>query len=427
MRVAIVGGGIGGCTLALSLHAAGILDVSIHEASGAPRELGVGINLLPHAVRELDELGIAARLAAAGVPTGELSYHNRFGQQIWVEPRGRAAGYRWPQYSIHRGVLLGALYAETVARLGAHCFHFGARVDAAQAVQLDADVVVGCDGVHSALRGLVALGEGPPLWNGVTMWRGTTVAPPFLGGRRMIMAGVLARRVVVYPIRDLPDGRQVINWVAERRLDDDGPMPRQDWSTVADPADPLAHFADFRFDWLDVPALIAGADEVLRYPMVDRDPLPGWRHGHVTLLGDAAHPMYPVGSNGASQAIIDARVLARELACRPSVEEALDAYEELRRPATSAVVLANRRAGPERVMELVAERAPDGFTDLDAVISAGELATIAAEYKRAAGFDPQVLNERPSFSVRRADRAASTERARSGVGGPRVEPPSPFA
>ncbi len=260
-------------------------------------------------------------------------------------------------------------------------------------------MVVACDGIHSALRTLLAPDEGPPLWNGVTMWRGTTVAAPFLGGRRMVLAGVVARRMVVYPIRDLPDGRQLVNWVAECRLEDGRPMPRQDWLNVADPADALDHFADFRFDWLDVPALIAGAEEVLRYPMVDRDPLPGWRRGNITLLGDAAHPMYPVGSNGASQAIIDARVLARELALQPSVEQALAAYEEQRRPATSAVVLANRRAGPEQVMELVAERAPDGFTDRDAVITADELASIAAEYKRAAGFDPQVLNERPSFSV----------------------------
>jgi 2-polyprenyl-6-methoxyphenol hydroxylase-like FAD-dependent oxidoreductase len=240
------------------------------------------------------------------------------------------------------------------------------------------------------------------LWNGVTMWRGTTVAEPFLGGRRMVMAGVFAERMVIYPIRDLPDGRQLINWVAEVRTDDGRPMPKQDWSATADVLEPIAHFESFTFDWLDVPALMASAEEVLRYPMVDRDPLATWRDGRITLLGDAAHPMFPVGSNGASQAIIDARVLARELAVQPTVEDALGSYESIRLPATAAVVLANRGVGPERCMEIVHERAPNGFASLDEVISHDELSAIAIEYRRTAGFDPAVLNERPSLSVDRA-------------------------
>jgi 2-polyprenyl-6-methoxyphenol hydroxylase-like FAD-dependent oxidoreductase len=194
------------------------------------------------------------------------------------------------------------------------------------------------------------------------MWRGTTVAEPFLGGRRMIMAGVLAHRVVIYPIRDLPDGRQLINWVAERRLEDGRPMPRQDWDFETDVAEPLAEFTSFGFDWLDVPELIASCEQVLKYPMVDRDALPTWRSGRLALLGDAAHPMSPVGSNGASQAIIDARVLARELATRPSIDDAFEAYETRRLPDTTKVVLLNRRAGPERSMEIVAERAPNGLS-----------------------------------------------------------------
>jgi len=233
------------------------------------------------------------------------------------------------------------------------------------------------------------------------MWRGVTVMEPFLGGRRMALAGVASHRIVVYPIRDLPDRRQLVNWVAEVRTDDGRPMPRQDWSDRADPAEPLEHFRDFRFDWLDVPAMIAAAPELFRYPMVDRDPLHTWRRGRLTLLGDAAHPMYPVGSNGASQAIVDARVLARELATRPTIGEALDAYEAQRLPATAAVVAANRRVGPERCMELVAQRAPDGFDDIETVISHDELAAIADDYKRTAGFLASSLNERASYSVPR--------------------------
>jgi 2-polyprenyl-6-methoxyphenol hydroxylase-like FAD-dependent oxidoreductase len=397
----IVGGGIGGCTLALALHQAGLRDVRILEAAADHRELGVGINLLPHAVRELTELGLGEALDRTGVRTGELSYHNRFGQQLWCEPRGLAAGYRWPQYSVHRGLLLRLLAGAVRERLGDGVIELGRRVAPEDVDDLagEADLVVACDGVHSALRRRVVPGEGPPLWNGVTMWRGTTVAEPFLGGRRMILAGVSAHRIVVYPIADLPDGRQVINWVGEVHTEDGRVMPRQDWNATADVAEPLHHFREFTFEWLDVPAMIRRADEVLRYPMVDRDPLPAWRSGKITLLGDAAHPMYPVGSNGASQAILDARVLARELATQPSVDVALDSYEAERRPATAAIVLANRRSGPERCMELVAERAPDGFERLDDVISQAELEEIVVAYRKVAGFDPQILNERPSWSA----------------------------
>lgn len=401
MRVAIVGAGIGGCALALSLEAAGIVDVHLYEAAGAVREIGVGINVLPHAARELTELGLGPSIDAVAVRTGSLSYHDRFGNEIWSEPRGLGAGYHWPQWSVHRGRLLGVLHGEVMARLGPDSIHLGSRIEPSDLGSLGADVVVACDGVHSGLRAVVAPDEGGPLWNGVTMWRGTSVAEPFLGGRRMVMAGRITRRVVIYPIRDLPDGRQLVNWVAEQRTDDGRPMPRHDWEAASDVAEPMAAFDDFRFDWLDVPALFAAAPEVLKYPMVDRDPLPTWRHGNMTLLGDAAHPMYPVGSNGASQAIIDARVLARELSMRGSVSEALDAYEAVRLPATAAVVLANRQVGPERCMEIVAERAPDGFDDVESVIPRHELVEIVESYKRTAGFDPATLNSRPSLSVPR--------------------------
>jgi 5-methylphenazine-1-carboxylate 1-monooxygenase len=262
---------------------------------------------------------------------------------------------------------------------------------------------VGCDGIHSVVRRSLFPDEGPPRWNGITMWRGLTVGRPFLSGRTMIMAGYFGRRVVVYPIsrREEEQGRALINWVSEFKGAPDQPMPAQDWEHAASGGDAVAAFASFRFDFLDVPAMIHGTATLYQYPMVDRDPLPSWDFGRVTLLGDAAHPMYPVGSNGASQAIIDGRVLARALALQPSIEAAVAAYDAERRPATSAVVLANRRVGPERCMELVEERAPYGFTDLDAVISQDELLAISRDYKQTAGFDPEVLNNRPSLSVPR--------------------------
>ena len=416
----IAGGGIGGMTLALALHDAGIDDIDIYESSPAINELGVGINVLPHATRELAELGLLDDLAALAIPTGELAYYSRHGQRIWSEPRGLAAGYRWPQFSIHRGDLLGVLFRAVVARLGPSrvhtgcpLAHFGRQtsggawaefVDRASGRLLfrrDADVLVGCDGVHSVVRRQLYPDEGPPQWNGVTMWRGVTAGRPFLSGRTMIMAGHFARRIVAYPIskRHEDRGEALINWVAEFKTAADQPMPVADWVHEASAEAAVEPFTSYVFDFLDVPAMIRGADVVYQYPMVDRDPLPTWDFGAITLLGDAAHPMYPVGSNGASQAIIDARVLARELALQPSIARALSAYDAARRPTTAAVVLANRQVGPERCMEIVEARAPNGFTAIDDVISRAELEAISADYKRTAGFDPEALNSRPSLSV----------------------------
>jgi 2-polyprenyl-6-methoxyphenol hydroxylase-like FAD-dependent oxidoreductase len=421
MRIAISGGGIGGMVLGLSLLDAGIKDVDIYESASTVTELGVGINVLPHAVRELTELGLLDELSGLGIRTAELVYYSKHGQRIWGEPRGLAAGYRWPQLSIHRGRLLGVLYRAVVERLGRqrvhtghHLVRFGQEegrrvwaefVDRATNTsisRIEADLLVACDGVHSVVRRTLYPDEGPPKWNGITMWRGLTLGEPFLSGRTMIMAGHFGRRVVIYPIsqRREDDGRVLINWVAEFKTADDQPMPRQDWEHTTRVEDVLEPFASYVFEFLDVPALIRGAEVIYQYPMVDRDPLPTWNFGRVTLLGDAAHPMYPVGSNGASQAIIDARVLARELALQPSIEAAVASYDAERRPATTAVVQANRQVGPEQCTEIVEQRAPNAFTNLDDIVSKQDLEEISRAYKRTAGFDPEILNSRPSLSVR---------------------------
>ena len=262
-------------------------------------------------------------------------------------------------------------------------------------------MLVGCDGIHSVVRRALFPNEGPPKWNGMTMWRAVTEGAPFLSGRTMVMAGHFGRRIVVYPIsrQHEAEGKALINWVAEFKNAPAQPMPTQGWEYTARREDVLAPFKPFVFDFLDVPTLIRGAATIYQYPMVDRDPLPTWNFGRVTLLGDAAHPMYPTGSNGASQAIIDARVLAQELALQPSIEAAIAAYDAQRRPQTAGVVLANRQGGPEKCLEIVEQRAPDGFVDLDTVISRAELEEIARSYKRTAGFDPEVLSNRPSLGV----------------------------
>ena len=411
MTVLIAGGGIGGLTLALSLHQVGI-PCRLFKAVEKLAPLGVGINVLPHAVRELTELGLLDTLLSLGIPTARLAYYSRRGQEIWSEPRGRDAGYAWPQISIHRGELQMLLTRTVLERLGPDTIatghvltgweERGDRIAArfadrtgAQIAEVQGDVLIAADGIHSAARATLHPDEGPPIWNGAILWRGTAVAQPFLGGRTMIMAGHEYQKFVCYPLRDLPDGRQLINFVAERKFSPDQSWRREDWNRAGKVEEYLPPFESWRFDWLDVPGLIRAAETVYEYPMVDRDPLDAWRHGRLTLLGDAAHPMYPIGSNGASQAILDARVLTRELLTRGLTTAALDAYEAERLPATARIVTANRGNGPEQVMQMVEERAPNGFERIDDVLSAEEREGTAAAYKRLAGFDKDALNARP--------------------------------
>lgn len=414
MKIVIVGAGIGGLAAALSLDAAGFTDIEIHERSTEIRGLGVGLNLLPHALRELTELGIADRIEALGVAPRTLSYMNRHGQLIWSEPRGLDAGYRWPQLSVHRGRLQLALRDAVLERLG-DVIHLGHRLtdvkqtDAGGEIavfdttegpqEVAADLIIGADGIHSALRALRYPAEGTPPWSGLTLWRGVATVPRFLDGHTMIMAGDAEQKFVAYPLSEATDAGVRVNFIAERRV---AGSPDADWNRAVDAAPVAALFEGWQYDWLDIPAVIAAAEEILEYPMVDRDPLPQWTFGRTTLLGDAAHAMYPNGSNGGSQAILDARTLAFHLATAVDVDAALAAYEQARRPAMTELLATTRATGPERVMQLARERAPEGFSDVHEVISAEELEEVAAGYKRAAGFHPSVLNERASLSPVRA-------------------------
>lgn len=416
MEALVAGGGIGGLVTALSLHAAGI-PCRVYEAVPALKPLGVGINVLPHAVRELTELGLAQKLAAIAVPTAELIYANRHGQQIWQEPRGKAAGYHWPQYSIHRGELQMLLLAAVRERLGAdRVLTAHQLVDFSESdggvtatfeqpdgnrVSAAGDLLVGADGIHSTVRRRFYPDEGEPIWNGNVLWRATTRGKPYLSGRSMVMAGHQSQKFVCYPISKAAedDGEALINWIAEIKFSDLKTWRKSDWNRQVPISDFLPAFEDWDFGWLKVPDIIRGAEAVFEYPMVDRDPVDAWSFGRVTLLGDAAHPMYPIGSNGASQAILDARRLAWRLVNSGDVAGALAAYDAERRPATAQIVLANRRNGPEQAMEMVHERAPDGFRDLMDIVSAEELASTADHYKALAGFDKDTLNNRESWSV----------------------------
>jgi len=399
MKVVIVGGGIGGLAAALELHDAGI-ECEIHERSATIRELGVGINLLPPAVTALDRLGLLQRLDAIGVRTRELRYAHRLGQEILRRPCGLDAGHAVPQLSIHRGRLQALLADAVRERLGQGALRTDRRLvgfeqdrDGVRARFVDAagerlddvlgDVLVGADGIHSTVRAALFPHEGPPLWSGVLMWRGAVDHEPFLDGRTMIISGGSRAKLVLYPIAPGATAHtRLTNWVV---LVDTGaagasPPRREDWTRPGQRGELLRHLGRFCSPHVDVVELVMATPQMFEYPMCDRDPLPHWTVGRVTLLGDAAHPMYPMGSNGAGQAILDA-VALRECLCDGSdPAEALAAYAARRRPVTTEIVLRNRAGGPEQVIDEVERRAPEGFDRLADVIDPAELDAVVGSY-----------------------------------------------
>ena len=423
MSILIAGGGIGGLAAALSLHAAGLHEVQVLEAATEIRPVGVGVNLPPHAVRELTELGRGEALAQHGIPTSELSYYDRRGKLIWAEPRGLGAGYRWPQYSIHRGRLQQILFDAVVARMGEAVVRTGQRVSgfvpmaAGVRVQvadrsgaspatdrtIEADLLIGADGIRSAVRQSAAPALGALATNGWMMYRGTTRSGRFLSGSSMVIIGDEHLRVVVYPIEP-----GVNNWLLVRPAEcgtdqggTDGGATGQgataelgNWNRSVEPRAIAQCVQEWTFDWLDVPAMVAGSDIAWEYPMADFDPLSQWVFGRAALLGDAAHAMYPFGSNGASQAILDARVLAWQLATQPEIDTALTAYQAERLPVASAVQLANRRQANDVMAKVSAMVRQDAHAGAQA-----ELKEVEARYKRLAGFDAETLNARASWSV----------------------------
>ena len=407
MTVLIAGGGIAGLTLGLTLHEIGV-PFRVLESRQVVRPLGVGINIQPNASRELIAMGLEGDLDAIGIRTREYGFYSSHGLEIWVEPRGAAAGYDWPQYSIHRGQLQMLLFRALVQRVGMNAIVCGARAQSAtptaSGVRLqttegafEGDLLVACDGIHSAIRAERHPDEGAPIWNGAVLWRAITKAPAFRGGASMALIGHGTQRIVAYPLSapNPETGLCDMNWIAEKVFDTSGGWTKDDWNKPVDPAVFADDFADWRYDWFDTPALIAGAKEVLEYPMVDRNPLERWTEDRVTLMGDAAHATYPVGSNGASQAILDARVLGAMFLEHGVTPDALEAYEAARRPATSAVTLANRGTGPDAVMQWVEDRCGGQFDDIEDVIPKAELAAHAERYKQLSGMTVEAVNDAP--------------------------------
>ena len=406
-EVVIIGAGIGGLTLGLMLHRAGI-PCRIYEAAAELKAVGVGINILPHASRELCDLGLEQALTDVSIVTREYCFFNRYGQFIYTEPAGRYAGYDVPQFSIHRGDLQMVLLDAFVERAGRDRVVLGWRctgVDAESGTAHFVDsisgkalqskrghVVVSCEGIHSQVRKQLYPDEGPPKYAGINMWRGVTRWQPILTGASMIRIGWhKPAKLLLYPIRDRVDAEshQLVNWVVDIETPE---YEKNDWNRPGKLEDFIYAMEDWHFDWLDVPDFIRKADAIYEYPMVDQDPLPRWSFGRLTLLGDAAHPMYPRGANGAAQAILDCRSLANALVKNADGVAALKAYEADRLPATRDVVLANRSAPPDKILQEVYRRTGDKpFTHIDDVISREELAALSESYKRVAGYDRERL------------------------------------
>jgi 5-methylphenazine-1-carboxylate 1-monooxygenase len=407
--VIIAGGGIGGLTLALTLHQIGV-ECLVIEASREMKPLGVGINIQPNAVRELFALGIGAEaLDKVGVQVREWALVGLNGKEIYAEPRGLEAGYHWPQYAAHRGQLHMLLYNEVLGRLGSDAVRLGTRVtgyektpDGVSVQLIDGDrlsarLLIGADGIHSAVRAQMHPYQAPIHWGGTVMWRGTVRAKPLRTGSSFVGLGTHRHRMVIYPISPIDaDGTALINFIAELTVDSAEGWQKVGWFREVPLSDFAHHFEDFRYDWLDVPAMLASADCAYENPMIDRDPVKTWVDSTVALMGDAAHAMYPTGSNGASQAIVDARVLGSKLIAHGLTSRALAVYDAQLCGPISEVVLQNRGAGPFGLLNLLDKRCGGVFNDIETVIPQSERAEYMARYKATAGFAKDHLNAAPS-------------------------------
>ena len=408
-HVLIAGGGIGGLVMALSLHQIGV-PCTVFETSRAMRPMGVGINIQPNAVRELFDLGLTADdLDAVGLPALEWALVGLNGADIYSEPRGLKAGYNWPQYAVHRGDLLMLLYETVCTRLGSDAVRLGAKVTGYAQTETgvtahithadgttssaDGALLIGADGIHSNIRAQMHPDQPPIHWGGMLMWRGTVRCKPLRGGSSFIGLGKIGKRVVLYPISHPDeDGMVRMNWIAEIAADNTGGWQNEGWFKPVEVSHFVHHFEAFRYDWLDFPAMLATADGAFENPMIDRDPIPTWVEGRVALMGDAAHAMYPTGSNGASQAIVDARVLAAKFLALGLNAAAFRAYDAQLCGPISELVLRNRGDGPFGLLTLIEERCGGEFDNIDDVIPAEERAAYMAKYKAAAGFAIQTLN-----------------------------------
>jgi len=412
LQVLIAGGGIGGLTTALYLHKAGI-PVKVFESVHDVKPLGVGINIQPHAVKRLFSLDLNAQMDATGIRTARLSFYSKRGSLIWTEPRGLDAGYDVPQYSIHRGELQMLLYNAVIERIGVEnvltghhlagfeqdetgvTAHFVDRKTYKTVGSYRGDVLVGAEGIMSTTRQTFYPDEGVPVYSGLILWRGIVETNPYLDGRTMIMVGNSQQKAVIYPVskKSMSEGKSLVNWIAELPIPMELPPQKEDWNRKGQKSDFEDYFKTWDFPWLNIPNLFDITNSIYEFPMIDRDPIPQWSFGRVTLLGDAAHAMRPNGSNGASQAIWDAEILCNELVKHHDVTQALKSYENIRLAPVSKLVLENRKAGPEYVMQEAEDQCTGNCTHQCTCLPREYLEDVASRYKKLAGFDKDTVRK----------------------------------
>lgn len=421
MKVVIAGAGIGGLTAGLSLQQAGI-DVWLYEATADLKPMGVGINILPHASRELIELGLEEEVDRFAIRTKAMNYYTADGSLVISQPCGRYAGYNWPQWSLHRGDLHMMLLREFKQRAGADRVITDAALegfdnDSRGGVtarfkhrrtggdsNVACDVLIGADGLHSAARRQLYPDEGKPVYGGIVVYRAAVKSRQFLDGRTMVIIGDKRLRLVAYPISsqllDRADGSSMVNWIGVLPIEENE-APGEDWENLSEQQKLKPRYRNWKFDWLDVPELLDAAGDIFEFPVYDRDPLDQWTFERVTLLGDAAHPLIPVSSSGAVQAIIDGRALAYALATHENPEEGLQAYESDRLETANATVRASRANGPDKVLEIVKARCPEGTDNIHDYVPQAELQSVIDEFKEKTGFGIETLNSRRSYQVQR--------------------------
>jgi 5-methylphenazine-1-carboxylate 1-monooxygenase len=406
----IVGGGLVGLTVALALNKKGI-GVQVFESVEEIRPLGVGINLLPHSITNLAKLDLLDELKKVAIETSSLSYFSEDGKMIWREPRGIDAGYDVPQLSIHRGDFHMILLEYVRKRLGPENIQTGMhfanlaqskndvtatfidRRSGEEKLQISADFLIGADGINSGVRRHFYPSEGPPKYSGQMLWRGVTEMAPFLDGRSMFMAGHNDLKLVAYPIRkeSAKQGKSYINWIAERRIPSDLAERQGDWNEEGLLNEFQSYFSNWNLGWLDIQELFNNAISIHKFPMIDRDPLQKWSFSRATLMGDAAHAMYPNGSNGVSQGVLDAMVFADLMENSDDPIDALARYEDARLTPTSRIILANRQTGPEQVMQMIHENCQGCSGETHTCLPTSVLEEIALSYKKLAGFDKESL------------------------------------
>lgn len=419
MKVVIAGAGIGGLTAGLALQQAGI-DVWLYEATAELKPMGVGINILPHASRELIELGLEEEVDRFAIRTKAMNYYTAAGDLVISQPCGRYAGYHWPQWSLHRGELHMLLLRVFKQRAGADrvitdaaLADFEKRTDggvnarfkhrqSGGYTRVSCDVLIGADGLHSATRRQLYPDEGKPVYGGIVVYRAAVKSRQFLDGQTMIIVGDKRLRLVAYPISAECLGRgdrtSLVNWIGVLPIQEDQ-APSEDWDNLSEQQKLKPRYRDWQFDWLNVPELLNAAGDIFEFPVYDRDPLDKWTFGRVTLLGDAAHPLIPVSSSGAVQAIIDGRALAYALATHDDPEAGLQAYEDDRLETANATVRASRANGPDEVLEIVKARCPEGADNIHDYVPESELQAVIDEFKEKTGFGVETLNSRRSYRI----------------------------